>query len=502
MPKIQLKLKRCQQPGTGNKKPKTTTSPHKAGRHRRPSTASTGPQDGSGRQPRVSSQGEVRVTVPNETDPFRDGPIHKRLMWKEPSPLVLTQPTAQPRDRAAWNSLCVATDFETGQLQREVGTPENPGFTYEEATHNRQSGQAMTLHVGEDIVQETGEELIRRSGPKLKQLTTDVEESRLPLLPQGMLPGGWDALGRPWALMDCPTEQVPQISSAHDQPRVTVAVLVSFPPEPLYFPNRKHLECALRVWKKAKQRRPAGLEEETHQYGSLKSAGTTYRRLTLSGYRDSVPVQEALKETHWADFSKGRWGNRENPRAPDGDVRPAPVPGAIPEGEQLAATTSRYFLSHRSVSSSVSALTVSSRDTHTSGALQIVIPASGTEDSEEEMELPAPPPRIAGPLDSSRDHLTEAVTTAVLHRQQMEDEAAFLPNPARKGSYRPRRRDWTYGGPAAPSWGSLLRATLWKPEPGRGRVLPNRSKPTRGRRWREQCDRVPVGQQKGPWGMH
>ena len=40
------------------------------------------------------------------------------------------------------------------------------------------------------------------------------------------------------------------------------------------------------------------------------------------------------------------------------------------------------------------------------------------------MEVPAPPSRIAGPPDSSHDHLTEAVTTAVLHRQQMEDEAA------------------------------------------------------------------------------
>ncbi len=247
MPRIQLKIKRCQQPGAGNKMAKTTTSPRKAGRHRRPSTASTGPQDGSGRQPRVSSQGEVRVTVPNEADPFRDGPIHKRLTWKEPSRLALTQPTAQPRDRATWNSLCVATDFETGQLQGEVGTPKNPGFTYEEAVHNRWSGQAMTLHVGEDIVQQESEELIRRSRPKLKQLMMDVEASQLPLLPQGMLPGGWDALGRPWALMDCPAEQVPQIPSAHDQLRVTVAMLMSFPPEPLYFPSREHMDCALRV---------------------------------------------------------------------------------------------------------------------------------------------------------------------------------------------------------------------------------------------------------------
>ncbi len=50
----------------------------------------------------------------------------------------------------------------------------------------------MTLHVGEDIVQQAGEELIRRSGPKLKLLMMDVEESKLLLLPQEM---PWDVPG-------------------------------------------------------------------------------------------------------------------------------------------------------------------------------------------------------------------------------------------------------------------------------------------------------------------
>ncbi len=84
---------------------------------------------------------------------------------------------------------------------------------------------------------------------------------------------------------------------------MTVAVLVSFPPEPLYFPDQDHMDCAIRVWKKAKQRRPVGMREETQKDGSLKSAATTYGRLTLPGYRHSVPVQETLKEAHWADFS-------------------------------------------------------------------------------------------------------------------------------------------------------------------------------------------------------
>ncbi len=59
----------------------------------------------------------------------------------------------------------------------------------------------MTIYTGEDIIQLESDELIQRSGPKLKKLRLAVKESELPLLPQGVLPGGWDALGRPWALM-------------------------------------------------------------------------------------------------------------------------------------------------------------------------------------------------------------------------------------------------------------------------------------------------------------
>ncbi len=118
--------------------------------------------------------------------------------------------------------------------------------------------------------------MIQRSGPKLKKLRLAVEESKLPLLPQGVLPGGWDALGLPWALMDCPTAQVPQIPSVHDYFRVTVAVLVSFPPEPLYFADLAHMDHAIWVWKKATQKRPIGMSEETHANGRLKGAGGTY----------------------------------------------------------------------------------------------------------------------------------------------------------------------------------------------------------------------------------
>ncbi len=142
------------------------------------------------------------MIVPNDTDPLRDGPIDRRLTWKEPSQLALTQPTAQPRDQSAWDDLCVATDFESGQLRGEIGTPENPRFTYEEAVHNRRSGRDLILYVGEDIVQPGSDELVNRSGPKLKRLRLSVKESaasrgaarrlghpRTPLGPNGLSRG-------------------------------------------------------------------------------------------------------------------------------------------------------------------------------------------------------------------------------------------------------------------------------------------------------------------------
>ncbi len=295
MPKVQLKIKHCRQPGVGNKTAKTSTYSRKAGRHRRPSTASSGPSDGSGRQPRVSGQGEVWVIVPNDTDPLRDGPIDRKLTWKEPSQLVLTA-HCSASGPAHMGQPMRGHRLRNGATTRGGGDSGEPPVYLRGGCPHPRRRRDLTLYVLEDIVQQDGDELVNRSGPKLKRLRQTVEESKLPLLPQGVLPGGWDALGRPWALMDCPADQVPQIPSAHGHSRVTVAILVSFPPEPLYFPDMAHMDCAVRVWKKASQRRRVGMSEETHKDGRLKSAGTTYGRLSLPGYRHSVPVQEALKE--------------------------------------------------------------------------------------------------------------------------------------------------------------------------------------------------------------
>ncbi len=75
----------------------------------------------------------------------------------------------------------------------------------------------------------------------MERLQRKVDELELPVLPQGVLPTGWDALGRPWALLDCPTARAPQIPSACGCPRVTIAVLIRFPPEPFYFSDLVHL---------------------------------------------------------------------------------------------------------------------------------------------------------------------------------------------------------------------------------------------------------------------
>ncbi len=45
--------------------------------------------------------------------------------------------TLEPRDRTMWDKSCSATDYETGHLKGDVGTPEDPMFTYEEAVHQR-----------------------------------------------------------------------------------------------------------------------------------------------------------------------------------------------------------------------------------------------------------------------------------------------------------------------------------------------------------------------------
>ncbi len=78
-----------------------------------------------------------------------------------------------------------------------------------------------------------------------------------------------------------------------------MAALVSIPPEPFYFPDLDHLDRAIQVWNKVSRKRP-------NRRWTGEGATKTYDRLTLPGYRHSVPLQGMLKEWHWKAFRDGQ----------------------------------------------------------------------------------------------------------------------------------------------------------------------------------------------------
>ncbi len=228
-----------------------------------------------------------------------------------------------PQSWTEWEQLCKATDMDTGQLKGNVGTPDNPLLTYEEAVRQRGPDRDLLLWVGPDIIPAKEDEFPKkRSEGDLKRIRRQADEGQLPQLPTGVLPGGWDALGRPWALIDCPAEKVPRIPSAHGTSRVTVAALVSFPPEPFFFVNLVHLDGVVCMKNKVGHATYLGLQGELDQDHRLKDACRTYGRVKPPGYGDSVPFQECLKEPRWSAYRDGRWGKRVNPLVPAGDVRP------------------------------------------------------------------------------------------------------------------------------------------------------------------------------------
>lgn len=55
--------------------------------------------------------------------------------------MMRTQPVNRSQSQTVWEEVCIATDYESGQLQGEVGTLENPQFTYEKVMHNRRNGK-------------------------------------------------------------------------------------------------------------------------------------------------------------------------------------------------------------------------------------------------------------------------------------------------------------------------------------------------------------------------
>ncbi len=374
-----------------------------------------------------------------ETDPTEAVPSSKtkRPRPNPPSSEVLSTKfgsVLHPRGQAEWDQLCSATDMETGQLKGNIGAPNDPLFTYEDAVHRRGTEQDLLLCVGHDIIPAEEDEFPKKkSEGVLKTLRKQAIEAQLPELPKGVLPGGWDAFGRPWALIDCPAEKVPRIPSAHGKLRVTVAALVSFPPEPFYLVNLVHLDGVIRVSNKVSHVTHRGLQGELNVDQTLKEAHKTYSRLKLPGYRDSVPVQECLKEPRWSAFREGRWGRQTNPPAPVSDVRPGAVAN-IPIGERLVAPTASVPLDDESSSDSgsLSRPTSSSSDS-SPGPRQPVrrlasrVLSSDPEEVSNDMDegVDATPalefPALCTPSDAI---LTEAVTTSVFHRSQVETNEA------------------------------------------------------------------------------
>ncbi len=310
-------------------------SPHKTGRQRRGSTSSSAPSDGSGWRANLASQGEVQVTVPNEQDPLRAGPAEQRLAWEEPNPLAHAEPTKRARDATTWAEVCPATDFETGQLLGRVGTPEEPLFTYEQAINHRKGWDNLHLVVGKEIPTEERDNLSQAQIAKLKKHQNTVEGHKLPRLPRGVVPQGWDGWGRPWALIDCPSSKVPQVTSNQGSDRVTVAALVNFPPEPFYVPNATALDYALRYRSKAGKKGTLTCGLTLDQDGQWDDPAAAYKRLRLQTYHHSVPVQELMRSHRWPAFQEGSWGNRFNPPIPEGDVRPPRAAPAVQHGPDV-----------------------------------------------------------------------------------------------------------------------------------------------------------------------
>ncbi len=340
-----------------------------------------------------------------------------------------------PRNRTEWEQLCKATDMDTIQLKGHVGTPDDPLFTYEEAVRQRGTDQGLLLRVGQDIIPAEEDEFPKKkSEGDLKKLRKQAVEAQLPELPTGVLPGGWDALGRPWALIDCPAKKVPQIPSAHGTSRVTVATLVSFPPKPFFFVNSAHLDGVIWVKNKIGHSTYRGLQGELNEDQMLKDASRTYDRWKLPEYGDSVPFQECLKEPRWSAYREGRWGKRTNPPTPACDVRPGTMAN-VPVGERLVAPTSPILLDDESSSDSGSTSRSTSRSSESSpGPRQRVRrltcrmlysdpeEVSDSTTGEATISPTAVFPALCNPSDAV---LTQAVNDALVYRGQVEaNEAA------------------------------------------------------------------------------
>ncbi len=182
-----------------------------------------------------------------------------------------------------------------------------------QAVRQRGTDQGLLLQVGKEIIPSEEDEFPKKKFEgDLKKLWKQANEVQLPKLPTGVIPGGWDALGRPWALIDCPAEKVPRIPSAHGTSRVTIATLVSFPSEPFFFVNLVHLDGIVRVKNKV--------------------GHATYR-----GLQGELNEDQCFQDL-WPSEIAGIWGQRSLPRRPEGTTMECIPGGTLGELTQPAGS--------------------------------------------------------------------------------------------------------------------------------------------------------------------
>ncbi len=211
---------------------------------------------------------------------------------------------------------------------------------------------------------------------------------------------------------------------------MTVAVLVNFPPEPFYVPNATALDYALRYRSKAGKKGTLTCGLTLRPDGQWDDPAAAYKRLRLTTYHHSVPVQELMRSHRWLAFQEGCWGNRFNPPVPEGDVRPPGATTAAQPGPnviQLPPTTAPGS-------------PVVPVDQPSAGAPSApeFVPSSDREElAAEEMEItvPASPPKTNVLRQvPSRAEVAAAVTNMAAHLRKTGAPSTSMVTPSQRSS--------------------------------------------------------------------
>ncbi len=152
--------------------------------------------------------------------------------------------------------LCPHLCWKDGTLFGSQGTENHPLVRYEAVLAAARPQCEPEIWTYDRIQRHTKQYKCERNRAAFKE--TEPNEQTLPVLPTGVIPNGWDDIGRPWAYMDLPSDHPIGIPSALDPPasRITLAVLVKFLSEPYFYPTREILGQAGRfgAWYRKKSK--------------------------------------------------------------------------------------------------------------------------------------------------------------------------------------------------------------------------------------------------------